>query len=80
MKFDILDELGKKVTCNMLFCFKNQGTSYIVYTNGHRTKGVLDVYASRYSLINNAFVLRNIEEEYEWNIVDRHLANYFKEA
>ncbi len=79
MKFEVINELGNKITCKMLFCFKSNDISYVVYTNGHRTGGVLDVYASRYTLQNNSFILNNIESNYEWDLVDHHLANYLGE-
>ncbi len=80
MKFDIFNEHGIKVSCKMLFCFKNNNISYIVYTNGHRTGGKLDIYASRYMIANGSYVLSNIENDYEWDAVDFHLANYLKES
>ncbi len=80
MKFEVTNALGNRVTCKMLFCFKNNDINYVVYTNGHRTKGVLDVYASRYVLVNNEFILGNIENSQEWDIVDYHLSKYLKEA
>ncbi len=79
MSFEVTNESGDKVTCKMLFCFKSNDINYVVYTNGHRTDGTLDVYASRYSLVNNSFLLKNIESSFEWDLVDHHLANYLKE-
>ena len=80
MKFDIINEFGNKITCTMLFCFKNETNQYVVYTNGHRTNGKLDVYASRYNIVDKQYVLTNINDDAEWNLVDQHLASYLSEA
>ena len=41
---------------------------YIIYTNDNE-----NIYASRYKVINEKIELFPIEEEYEWNYLDKYL-------
>ena len=69
---------GTFLNCKMLFCFKNDRFNYIVYTNGHRTKGLLDVYAARYDIIDEKYILNDIYDDNEWDIVDEHLKTFLE--
>lgn len=41
---------------------------YIIYTNDNE-----NIYASRYKIVNEKIELFPIEEEYEWNYLDKYL-------
>ena len=41
---------------------------YIIYTNDNE-----NIYASRYKVVNEKIELFPIEEEYEWNYLDKYL-------
>jgi len=72
MKFKIISK-GKEIECDILFTFRdnNNDINYIVYTDGTvDLENELLIYASRYVLENNNYILKDIENEYEWNLVD----------
>lgn len=81
MNFKIIDN-GKEINCEIVLTFRddNNNINYIVYTDG--TKDInneLEVYASRYILENNNFVLKEIENDYEWDLIDNMLESKYKE-
>lgn len=81
MNFKIF-EGGKEITCNILFTFSDQNNNknYIVYTDGTKDlKGELEIYASRYVIENNNYVLEDIENDYEWDLIDNMLEAKYKE-
>ncbi len=65
MNFKIIDN-GREIICNIILTFRddNNGINYIVYEVNN------EIYASRYILENNNYILNDIEEEYEWNLID----------
>lgn len=65
MSFKIIDN-GREIICNIILTFRddNNGINYIVYEVND------EIYASRYILENNNYILNDIEEEYEWNLID----------
>ncbi len=65
MSFKIIDN-GREIICNIILTFRddNNGINYIVYEVNN------EIYASRYILENNNYILNDIEEEYEWNLID----------
>lgn len=81
MDFKILDENGKVVECEMLYTFtdSNSNINYILYTdNTMDDDGKLEVYASRYELVGDSYVLKAIENDQEWDLVDEVLAEFLK--
>lgn len=77
MKFEILDQNGNKINCNVVGIFKDEikERNYIVYTDGTKNdEGKLEIYAARYDKENNSFVLSDIEEDEEWDLVDDFLS------
>ena len=77
MKFEILDQTGNKINCNVVGMFKDEvkDINYIVYTDGTRNNdGKLEIYASRYTKQKDSFVLSDIEEDEEWDLVDNFLS------
>ena len=82
MDFKILDENGKVVECEMLYTFTNpdNNINYILYTDGTEDEGgQLEVYASRYVLDGDNYILKEIEDESEWDLVDEVLSVYLGE-
>ena len=41
---------------------------YVIYTNDG-----INLYASRYKVLNEQILLSPIEEDYEWNYLNKHL-------
>lgn len=82
MNFKIYDN-GKEVECEIIMTFKDESNdiNYIVYTDGTKdNEGDLEIYASRFVLENNDFILQQIENDYEWNLIDNMLESKVKEV
>ena len=76
MNFKIIDN-GKEIICDIVKVFRDDsnGINYIIYTDGTKDdSGELEIYASRYELEGNDFVLKPIENDYEWNLIDNILS------
>lgn len=82
MNFKIIEN-GKEITCDIITLFRDDSNdiNYIIYTDGTiDSDGELEVYASRYILDGKDYVLKDIETEYEWNLIDNVLAAKYKEG
>lgn len=80
--FQVLDENGKEVTCEVLFTFDSEETkkSYIVYTdNTTDEKGNVRVYASIFDPNAENMELNPIESDREWKIVETILESIQEE-
>lgn len=81
MDFQIIEN-GKKINCNIVMTFKDDSNdiNYIVYTDGTKdSDGDLELYASRYILKNNEYILEPIENDSEWNLIDNMIESRYKE-
>lgn len=81
MNFKVIQD-GKEIVCNIILTFRDEinNNNYIVYTDGTEDEdGELEVYASRYILDNENYVLSEIESNYEWNLIDNMLEAKYKE-
>lgn len=81
MNFKIIED-GKEIVCDIVITFRddNNNINYIVYTDGTKDEdGELEIYASRYILENNDYILKEIENEYEWDLIDNMLESKYKE-
>ena len=81
MNFKIIED-GKEIICDIVITFRddNNDINYIVYTDGTKDEdGELEIYASRYILENNDYILKEIENEYEWDLIDNMLESKYKE-
>lgn len=70
---------GKEIVCNVICTFKDQNNNnnYIVYTDGTEDEtGKLEIYASRYVIEGNDLILNDIENDYEWDLIDNMLKLY----
>ena len=82
MNFKIIEN-GKEIICEIVMTFRDYSNNinYVVYTDGTLDNDDnLEVYASRYTLENNQYILNPIEQEYEWNLIDNMLENINKES
>lgn len=76
MKFKVIEN-GQEIECNILKAFKDDSNNinYLIYTDGTKDEnGNLEIYASRYDLEGNDFILNPIENNYEWNLIDNIIA------
>lgn len=81
MNFKIIQE-GKEIVCNIVLTFRdeNNDINYIVYTDGTKDENdELEIYASRYNLVENSYILEEIENDYEWDLIDNMLESKYKE-
>ena len=82
MNFKIISD-GKEINCNIIMTFKDEGNNinYIVYTDGTKDpEGDLEIYASRYDFLNGEYILKPIENDYEWDLIDNMLESKSKES
>ena len=81
MEFNIVDN-GKIINCKIILTFKdtNNNINYIVYTDGTKNfNNELEIYASRYELKDNNYILKDIQNDYEWNLIDNMLNSKYEE-
>jgi len=82
MNFKIYEN-GKEIECEIITTFKDENSdiNYIVYTDGTKDEeGDLEIYASRFVLEDNNFILVPIENDYEWDLIDNLLKLKIKEV
>ena len=80
MNFKIYEN-NNEINCNIIKVFRDDsnGINYIIYTDGTKDEnGELEIYASRYVLENNNYILEDIENDYEWNLIDNMLESMNK--
>ena len=83
MIIKVVDENGKEIECEIITTFKDENSdiNYIVYTDGTKDEeGDLEIYASRFVLEDNNFILVPIENDYEWDLIDNLLKLKIKEV
>ena len=83
MTFEITNDEGRKVECEVLFTFESDETkkNYMVYTdNTVDAEGNTKVYASIYNPDEDETKLLPIETEKEWKIIETILEELQKEA
>lgn len=81
MIFKIINN-EKEIECNILFTFKDEGNniSYIVYTDGTLDEeGNKEIYASRYNIKNNQYILEEIKNDSEWDLIDNMIEAKYRE-
>ena len=78
-KAKVINE-GKEIECEILFTFSENSIDYIVYIDGTKDEtGEYEIYASRYSFKDGEYYLEEIEEEFEWDLIDRMLEKRLSE-
>ena len=63
----------KEIVCYIILHFKDEktGNKYIVYTDGSKKEdGTLDLLASRYEIKNDEMILKEIKEDWEFDLID----------
>ena len=78
MDFELKDKNGMNIKCELLYTLEDKKNkyNYIIYTTGEldeQNKKV--VYASRYELQGNDYILKDIENDSEWDLIDAFLAS-----
>lgn len=81
MNFKIIED-GKEIVCDIVLTFRddNNDINYIIYTDGTKDEyGELEIYASRYKMVEGSFILEEIVNDYEWDLIDNMLESKYKE-
>lgn len=82
MKFKVFDE-GKIVECDIVCTFLDESNNinYIIYTDGTKNEdGTSKIYASRYVIEKGSIVLKAIERDCEWDLIDNMLKSKGEEV
>lgn len=80
MDFRVIEN-GKEIECEIITFFRddNNNISYIVYTDGTKDENnELEIFASRYIEEDGNYILKAIETEAEWNLIDNMLKTKFR--
>ncbi len=83
MTFTVTDEEGNNIECEALFTFESDetGKNYIVYTdNSVDEEGNTKVFASIYTPDEENTMLKPIESDKEWKIIETILEELQQEA
>lgn len=83
MTFTVTDEEGNNIKCEALFTFESDetGKNYIVYTdNSVDEEGNTKVFASIYTPDEENTMLKPIESDKEWKIIETILEELQQEA
>lgn len=81
MNFKIIQD-GKEINCEIVITFRddNNDVNYIIYTDGTLDENnELEIYASRYIIEDGNYILKEIENDYEWDLIDNMLEAKYKE-
>ncbi len=81
MNFKVVEN-GKEIQCNIVLSFRddNNDINYVVYTDGSLDENnELELHASRYILNGEQIILMEIENEYEWDLIDNMLQSKYNE-
>lgn len=68
---------GKEIVCYIIFQFEDSktGKKYVIYTDGTKNNdGTLEILASTYEMVDNQIEIGLITTDYEWDLVDKMLA------
>ena len=74
MNFQLLNQNNDLITCKIIGLFTHQNDNYIIYTDG--TIGTDDkenVLASKYEINDDKLIIKPLETEYEWDLIDKYL-------
>lgn len=83
MTFNVFDDEGKEVECEVLFTFESEETkkNYMVYTDNTKDEeGNVKVYAAIYEPDKDETKLEPIVSDHEWAIIEKILEELQEEA
>ena len=77
LMFEVKDEYGNIKQYEMLLSFNNNFINYIVYTdNTYNTNNELNIFASRYEIIDNKINLKDLEDVKEYELVNKKILEF----
>lgn len=74
--FKVIDN-NTEIVCTIVKLLNDESNriNYIIYTDGTKDESGKDfLYASRYTKEGNDYILKPIENDYEWNFIDNMLS------
>lgn len=73
MNFDVINEHGDKIHCDVIGMFSHDDKNFIIYTDNEIVDNEKEVLASLYRLEGNNVILLPITEDRDWDLVDNYL-------
>lgn len=73
MNFNVINENGIKVDCDIIGMFVHDGKNFIIYTDNNMVDNEKEVFASLYKLEGNNMILLPIINDSDWDLVDKYL-------
>jgi uncharacterized protein YrzB (UPF0473 family) len=72
MTFEVKNELGEPITCNVLHTFIKDNKNYMIYTDNELdADGNIEVLAATYVVDGDKLNIEPIETDAEWEMVDK---------
>lgn len=72
MSFNVINENGIKVDCDVIGMFVHDNKNFIIYTD-NMVDNEKEVFASLYKLDGNNMILLPITSDSDWDLVDKYL-------
>lgn len=73
MNFNVIDNSGETVQCDVIGLFSYHDKNFIIYTDNNMVDREKEVYASLYKLDKNNMILLPITSDEDWELVDKYL-------
>ncbi len=73
MSFNVINENGIKVDCDVIGMFVHDNKNFIIYTDNNMVDNEKEVFASLYKLDGNNMILLPITSDSDWDLVDKYL-------
>lgn len=73
MSFNVINENGIKVDCDVIGMFVHDNKNFIIYTDNNMVDNEKEVFASLYKLDGNNMLLLPITSDSDWDLVDKYL-------
>lgn len=73
MSFNVINENGIKVDCDVIGMFVHDNKNFIIYTDNNMVDNEKEVFASLYKLDGNSMILLPITSDSDWDLVDKYL-------
>ena len=80
MNFEVTNEKGEKINCQVLHTFVNNDINYMIYTDNEKDEdGNIEVLATRYTLEGNTLNLEPLINDEEWDLVDKEWSKVYED-
>lgn len=73
MSFNVINENGIKIDCDVIGMFVHDNKNFIIYTDNNMVDNEKEVFASLYKLDGNNMILLPITSDSDWDLVDKYL-------